>query len=861
MKFLGFLFICCLACSTMAKSSDLAIARHALGDGLETIAVSHAAAAETSTTNLDVQVMARLVQAEALAREGKARELVALLRTWPPGTNELFRYWLAWGLAHDQQPKEARLLLAAPFKDVATQALASRLMARMDVKAGNRTAAETAFRHAASALRGSPEGVENAVEWARAREAWGDLPGALSVLSEEKALECGGGAGESARLLGASLLMRTGAVAEADKLYQALVAEGTNVSETAFVTAACAQFDSFWQKGATNEAMQVVSHAVSRARRADLACLAGYRQAFAQFLQASVREMGRTNLVELFRRFPGTDATRRAHRQYADVLLEAGEAAAAVREYGNLLQAYPDYARDPQVLENRGWAYLKAGLRVEASGAFARAAQFAGTNDLLQARCLFKQGDALLEDGRYEEAAVVYARVKDPELASRARYQKADALARAKRADAAAVEFRAVLDEGGEFAVKAGLRLASYETSAGRPESAIELYSRLLGERNKTADAAILDETDADTNKVVAAGALKTKPVFSLSTEQRATILLGRGRASYMAYRWPEAEADFSEVARLQPARFGEMTFLSALCRYGAGRDAEAVSAVRELLAATTASSLRADLQLWLAKYDAAHGDHLAALRGFELCATNANLQVARQLEALVRATRCAAAIPDYMKVLDLVKQFMTRKEVAGTESKETAVTPLFMEALLLQSEALVEVARFGEAILVLERAVRLPGGGEDAHRRASILKADCLFAMGADDDERYRQAIEAYRVTLQDEHLTASQRLTISFKIGRALEKLRKFNEASAQYYANVVMAYVDGVKNRQWFDADASAIFARTVMMLADFHESRGRDARAVNILKYLASAQLPAADEARRRIAQLSEKGNLQ
>lgn len=859
MKLLAATFICCLAGAAVAKPSDLTVARHALGDGLETVAVSHAAAAETSSTNAETQTMARLVQAEALAREGKAHELVERLRSWPTGSNELFRYWLAWGLAHDRQAEDARHLLAAPFKEAATQALASRLLARIAVESGNRKDAETAFRQAALLLRGTPGGAENAVEWARAREAWGDRPGALAVLADEKALGCSGAAGDAAKLYGAELMMRAGTVPEALKVYQSLISGGTNTSEAAFVLASCAQFDAFGQNGETNAALQVISNAVARARRADLVCKAGYRQAFAQFAQPQSREIGRTNLIELLRRFPGAEETCRAHRRYADALLEAGEAAAAVREYGNLLQAYPDFARDPLVLESRGWAYLKAGQRVEASGAFARAAQFAGTNDLLRARCLIKQGDALLADGRYEEAASVYARVKNPALASRARYQKADALVRAQHADAAAADFRAVLEAGGEFALKAGLRLASYETSSGRPESAIELYSRLLGEKNKAGDAALLDGTDDETNRVAKARADASARAFALTPEQRATVLLGRGRASYMAYRWPEAEADFAEVAKLQPTRFGEMKFLSALCRYGAGRDAEAVSEVRELLAETTASSLRADLLLWLAKYDAAHGDPAAALKGFENCATNVHLQVSRQLESLIRAAHCAAALPDYPKVLDLVKRFMMRKEVAGAEAKETPVTPLLLEAMLLQGEALVETARFGEAILVLERAVRLSGAA-DAHRRASILKADCLFAMGADDDSRYRQAIEAYRVILQDEHLTVSQRLTVSFKIGRALEKLRKFDEAADQYYANVVMAYVEGVKNRQWFDADASAVFARTVMMLADFYESRGRDARAVSVLKYLAAAQLPAAEAANRRIAQLSEKGNL-
>lgn len=860
MKFLCSLFAGCTVFAVLSSPSDLTIARRALGDGLGPIARAHAEVAEKATTNSNERVVARLVQVESLAREGKAHDLVEFLRDRPGETNEIFRYWLAWGLANDHQPEEARHLLAAPFNDSMTQALSNRLQARLATDAGDRVTAEDAFARAAKLLRGLDEGTENAVEWARAREVSGDLKGALEVLTTEKSLEVLGPAGESARLLGASLMARLGLEAEAQKLFQGLVAAGTNVSESAFVLASCARFDSLWRNGATNEAMLVISNAVARARRSDLVCAAGYRQGFAQFEQKALHEIGRTNLVDLLRRFPGVKETSAAHRRYADALLNAGEAAAAVHEYGNLLQAYPDFARDPNVLENRGWAYLKAGLRVEASGAFGRAAQFAGTNALLRARCLFKQGDALLEDRRYEEAASVYARVGDSSLRARARYQKADALVRAGRASDAKADFRALLDEGGEFAVKAGLRIASHDVAAGRPESAIDLYSRLLGEKSKRADAALLDDVESETNKMVGVSSSSQQQVFALTPEQRIAVFLGRGRASYMAYRWPEAEADFAEVAKLQPAQSDRMKFLSALCRYGAGHDGEAVAAVRELLASTTEKPLQADLLFWLAKFDAAHGNYEAALKGFENCATNVHLQTTRQVECLVRAARCAVAIPDYAIVLDLAKCFMARPEVVDAETKETSATPLLTEFLLLQGESLVEVARFDEAILVLERAARLPGR-EDFQRRAAILKADCLFAMGADDDVRYRQAIEAYRAVLQDAQLMPSLRLSISFKIGRALEKLRKFDESADQYYANVVMAFVEGAKNRQWFDADASAIFARTVMMLADFYESRGDDLRAVNILRYLADSQLPAKDEAKRRISLLREKGDLE
>lgn len=186
-----------------------------------------------------------------------------------------------------------------------------------------------------------------------------------------------------------------------------------------------------------------------------------------------------------------------------------------------------------------------------------------------------------------------------------------------------------------------------------------------------------------------------------------------------------------------------------------------------------------------------------------------------------------------------------------------TRETPAVAEAFVLQGAALMELARFDEAVLVLEKAMR-PGVPPDLTRRAALLKADCLFAMGADDDRRYGQAIEAYRAALRDEGLSPSARIAASFKIGRALEKLRRTAEADDQYYVHVVMAFCDGLRENTWFDGDARAFFARAAFILADRCEARGEARQAARILEHLVKTGVPAADEARRRIGRLNGKG---
>ena len=167
----------------------------------------------------------------------------------------------------------------------------------------------------------------------------------------------------------------------------------------------------------------------------------------------------------------------------------------------------------------------------------------------------------------------------------------------------------------------------------------------------------------------------------------------------------------------------------------------------------------------------------------------------------------------------------------------------------------------------MLERAARA-NGGEAMQHRAALAQANCYFVMGAGDAKRYQSAIDAYGMIQKDESYSPSQRLAASYNMARALEKLRRLDEAADVYYTNVVLAYWDGVRPdgspgaenapRVWFDSSARQYFSRAVYNLADHYESRGELQQAARMLEYIVRASLPAKDEARRRIAQLKEKG---
>lgn len=830
-----------LACGASAAApTDVEVARRALGDGLWSVAAKHAAAAADAAKSPAAREAARLVELEALAAGGRAADVLSRLDAWSDASDESFRYWRAWALAETGRGAEALKRLAEPFKTPDLAGLALRLGARVSVAVGDRKAAAELFGKASAAYASNVAvRVENALEWARALDGYGAAGEALGVLRKEGAVEAAGAGGDEARLLAAELLDRTGDVAAGREMRGRLVAGGTNTSERAFVLASCGLSGGLLAIGATNDAIRVASNAVARAEHPDLACQAGLTLGFGLFSVPEHRAAGHDLVAQTVRRFPENPACGSAQLRLADGLLEVGDAEGAVREYDVLRQSFPKYALDAHVLEGRGWALLRLGRRAEAVGLFVRAAQVS-TNAADKARCVFKQAEALATDGRHEEAAAVYGAVGAGEFRELARFRRADSLYRARQTEAALKEFRALFDEGGGLAVEAGLGAATVEASLERAEKAIEDFGRVLDAKG---------------------GAKPTD-------EQRARAFEGRGRAFYRACRFREAQSDFDSVAGLLPARKSEMAFLVALCLYGDGREKEAMAVARRLLETVDDERLKGDLLFWLAKCDAGRREWMAAIEGFEACSVQTGVSEMRRVESLVRAARCARLLPDFKKVVELTGLVATNVASVEAEAPARKETPYVAEALVLQGEALIELARFDEAVLVLERVGRLKAP-EELLRRAAVSRADCLFAMGADDANRYRSALDAYRAVLREDVLSDSMRLAVAFKIGRTLEKLRRVEEAIDFYYQNVVLIYYwEAVRpesfetaRRHWFDANARDLFARATLIIADYYEARGEYRASAQVLGYLVAAGMPASKPAARRVRRLKEKGGFQ
>jgi tetratricopeptide (TPR) repeat protein len=286
------------------------------------------------------------------------------------------------------------------------------------------------------------------------------------------------------------------------------------------------------------------------------------------------------------------------------------------------------------------------------------------------------------------------------------------------------------------------------------------------------------------------------------------------------------------------------------LCLYGQGLDDEAERQARALAEGNAEAAVRAEATRWLAKYAYNRGRWKTSADLFLAYADGNRANADAAAECLVWAARAALAGNDYPRALSTAALLVSRYPRS----------PRLAAGLIAQGEALIELARFDEALLVFERAGAAPGASEDDRLQAQLLRADALFAMGADSPVRYRAALEAYQTALLAGNPTPTQKLTLSFKIARTLEKLKRPAEAVDQYYTQVVLAYRAGCEKGETYDDAARAAFSSAAFRLVDEYESGGRDFQAIRILELVIASRVPAADEAARRLARLSRKGDV-
>ena len=348
-----------------------------------------------------------------------------------------------------------------------------------------------------------------------------------------------------------------------------------------------------------------------------------------------------------------------------------------------------------------------------------------------------------------------------------------------------------------------------------------------------------------------------------LKVQMKLRDLESRGRDLIRSSDFDGALAVFAELTALAPERKARADYYRMLCHfgkmYGPDQNSQDYENEREavrrqanaLIADSTADAgLRAQTTLWLAKFEYNNGRWAEARRLFASYAELAP-KSEQAPSALTWAARAAFAENDFTAAIELVSKLAERYP----ESPER------LQAYIIQAESLVELSRFDEAVLVLDRAVLVESASAEDRLRAQVLRADALFAMGADNAARYREALDAYRAVRLGESLPPELQLVVSIKIARTLEKLKRTEEAFDQYYSEVIVPYRTGRRAGVRYDEETRAAFARAAFRLADELERRGRDFQAMSVLELVRESDVPASGEAAKRIARIQAKGNPQ
>ena len=803
-------------------------ARAALRDGMWRFAADRAREALREGISPDE---ARYVLIEALSCANAPDEALEVFAGAPETFNAALRSRLARAalLEKTGRPAEAlETLSASAARDdgepAVLRARAHRLGARLAAQLG-RTGEAARLYEEAIAVSPESEGDEYCaarLECARflAGKA-GKTARALEILSDELAKGVPPTpVGDRTRLLHAELSLKSGSAKAARDGFEALVAKGAKTDETVFV-AACGSLAGMCRAAGDGEReIELLRAARERASVRGNVLSAGLALglALARGSSPAARREGVEIVNSCAREFPGAPECRAAIMETAGLLSAAGDWEAAAAEYRLHMEAYSEGGFDTVAAAGLAWALHGAGRDDEALGLFARA--FAAvTNPAHRALFAFKQGDILVSSGRFADAAAKYGEAIgiDPggALSQEAAFRRADALERAGRTDEALAEWKKMDSAGGRYADEAALRAGAAEAAAQRPDAAAEMYARVLA-RRPAAD-----------------------PVAAVAH-------IARGKALYRAFRFENALADFEE-AQSDPSHREEARYLSAMCMLNLGRDARALAVAEDALShCAKDSAWRAKFILWIGKFRCNTREYAAAREKFLEYASVAPSS-AEAPGALLWAARCSAALDDYPESV----------EQAGRVVAYYPDSPAAPEARIVQAGSLMQLNRFDEAVLVL-RGVESPPAPQDAAVRASLLRADCLFAMGGGSETRYAEALEEYRALAKSAHLAPQERIAVAFKTARTLERLGRADEAADEYYSGVMLPFRELCEKESWPGEDARAFFVRAAFALADYHERKGAPARAAAVLRFAAATLPSGRPEMEKRMKRLEAKG---
>jgi TolA-binding protein len=749
-----------------------------------------------------------LLLAHALWGQKRFSELLDLLKKYngEPG----YVYWRARANFELTRYDTALQVLGDAGESMAKSRYAPsalRLKGHVQQLTGAFDAAEATYLLFSKEFPGHRERIENQFDLAEVRILQKKIPEAMAIyktLAEEPTRSVA----QRAQLKLAHVLYTQGAAENFDAARSLLTGLATNAT-----TRLAYRIDAFVDRAALEEKAGDRAAATAALRKA-IALSPDARQRVPLKLSLSrmlLRDGDTTGALKLLEECrteaPNETVAAELQLEKAGALLQAKRNKEADEAY----QIYLDVASDADGLAR---AYFGKGLALWALERFAEAAAAFDKVAAGNADALFKAGDAYYRAGKFEEAEKRYSTfVADfPADANvpNALYQRGLSLARTgRRADALAIFQTMETDYAASpFAERAALRSADVLLDGEQWEAALNKYTQI---------------GQTYTNSTAAA----------LSMHQRGLVL-------YQLGRYADAQLAFEAVAANHPQSeyVPQASYMRGFCLYLQGQVDEAVKTCQDFILKYPGSEWAPEVVFWLAEQYYNLGNYIQAEPLFIRIASDykGNKLAPR---ALYWAGRAAAAQANYVGAIEHYS------EVAKTYP-ESDILP---QTRFSQGDALTELGEFARAILAFEEIVKTYPESFLVNS-AWGRKGDCQFSLAVDNPARYAEAMSSYQAILDRTSAPMALKLQAEYKVGRCLEKINAPDKAFSRYM-NVVYTFINENVERS---PDSVLYFTRAAIGAAALKEKEKAWHEAVQVYERVIEANVPAQDEARKRIEKI-------
>jgi TolA-binding protein len=479
--------------------------------------------------------------------------------------------------------------------------------------------------------------------------------------------------------------------------------------------------------------------------------------------------------------------------------------AEALKLYQTLPARFPQSPLVAAARHGAGWCLLALKREGDAAIEFAEAAK--SDDRQLAAESQLKLGDTLFALKRYDDAAAAYAdyckRFEDGAQFDTALFQRGVCLAFAGKTAESVQSFERLAAKSPPTALS---EAAAFEIGRARvmgqdfegAQSAFEKFIEMFGATSALAD------------------------------EARLAI----AQSLYRRGKFDEARAKLQElVARVTDEQLASRArYELAWSCYQSGDVQAARQQFEELLQKYPASAVAPEVAAWLADQAYRQRDLTGAQEKF--AAVAANYPTSEWADAaLLTAGRIAHERGENVEAFKLLE----------TLQQKYPHSRLQADALFLQAECRVNLQQFENAVSLFDIIIaRFP----DTPLAVAALgrKGDCLETLG-----KFEDAARSYQRLIEHNRADADALCEARYKLGVALEKMGRLNEALAQF-ANVVYGWRVDDRDRAARD---DTWFCRAAFRGAELAIKLSQPKVGVRLLEHVVGAQAGLSEEAERLI----------